>query len=118
MPRYWLALPSASLVQARGPRGPWSRDMPVQNQNGTTGRKPAAPRLSRERRHVLQILASSGHLGVTEATMMAYGSAAMLAGMACDGFVTVVADTIRTGDCTITVRRLRITDTGRKAIGD
>jgi hypothetical protein len=117
MPRYGLVRRSASLVQTRGPRGAWSRDMPVQSSKGTTGRKPAAPRLSRERRHVLQILARSGHLGVTEATMMAYGlSTAMLAGMACDGFVTVVVDTIRAGDRTIKVRWLRITDTGRKVI--
>jgi hypothetical protein len=54
---------------------------------------------------------------MTEATMMAYGlSTAMLAGMACDGFVTVVVDTIRADDRTIKVRRLRITDTGLKVI--
>jgi hypothetical protein len=54
---------------------------------------------------------------MTEATMMAYGlSTAMLAGMVCDGFVTVVVDTIHAGDRTIKVRRLRITDTGRKVI--
>jgi hypothetical protein len=54
---------------------------------------------------------------VTEATMMAYGlSTAMLAGMACDGFVTVVVDTVRVGDRTIKVRRLQITETGLKAI--
>ncbi len=93
--------------------------MPAQSSNGTAGRKSAAPRLSRERRHVLKILADSGHLGVTEAIMMAYGfSTAMLVGMACDGFVTVVVDTVRAGDRTIKVRRLRITDAGRKAIED
>jgi hypothetical protein len=49
--------------------------------------------------------------------MMAYGcSAAMLAGMACDGFITVVVDTVCPSDRTIKVRRLRITDAGRKAI--
>jgi hypothetical protein len=68
---------------------------------------------------VLKILAGSGHLGVTEAIMMAYGfSTAMLVGMACDGFVTVVVDTVRVGDRTIKVRRFRITDAGRKAIED
>ena len=51
--------------------------------------------------------------------MMAYGfSTAMLVGMACDGFVTVVVDTVRAGDRTIKVRRLRVTDAGRKAIED
>ncbi len=51
--------------------------------------------------------------------MMAHGcSTAMLAGMACDGFVTVVVDTVPAGDRTIKARRLRITDAGRKAIED
>lgn len=51
--------------------------------------------------------------------MMAYGcSAAMLAGMASDGFITVAIDTVRANDRTINVRRLRIADAGRKAIGD
>ena len=68
---------------------------------------------------MLQILANSGHLGVTEAMMMAYGfSTAMLAGMACDRYVRVVTDIVRAGDRTTNVRRLQITDTGRKAIGD
>jgi len=49
--------------------------------------------------------------------MMAYGfSAAMLAGMACDGFVTSAVDTVRAGDRTIKVRRLRITDAGQRVI--
>ena len=51
--------------------------------------------------------------------MMAYGfSTAMLAAMACDGYVTVVVDIVRAGDRTTKVRRLQITDTGRKVIGD
>jgi hypothetical protein len=40
----------------------------------------------------------------------------MLAGMASDGFITVTIDTVRAGDRMIKVRRLRITDAGRKAI--
>ncbi len=48
---------------------------------------------------------------------MAYGfSTAMLAGMACDGFVTVVIETTRLGDRTLKVRRFRITDGGRKIV--
>jgi hypothetical protein len=85
----------------------------------SSGRKPAAPRLSRERRHVLRILANSGRLGVTEAIMVAHRcSAAMLAGLVCDGFVTVLVETIHAGDRTIKVRWLQITDAGRKAIED
>jgi hypothetical protein len=76
-------------------------------------------RLSRERHHMLELLASSEDLGVIEAVMMAHGcSAAMLSGMVCDGFITVVVGTARTSDRTINVRRLRITDAGRKAIKD
>jgi hypothetical protein len=94
--------------------------MPDQSsKKSPTGRKPAAPRLSRERRRALQILASSGHHGVTEAIMMAYGfSTAMLGAMERDGYVTVVVDTVRASDRTIKARLLRITDTGRNAIGD
>src|SRR5258707_15400150 len=83
-----LPRPSANLV-ARGPKG---------------------------RRHVLKILAGSGHLGITEAIMMAYGfSTATLVGMACDGFVTVVVDTVRVGDRTIKVRRARVTGGSARA---
>jgi hypothetical protein len=120
MPRYRLAKPGASLFRARGPRGPWSRDMSAQSpKKGTTRRKPAVLRLSRERRRALHVLVNSGHLGVTEAIMMAYGfSTPMLAAMACDGYVTVVIDIVRAGDRTTNVRRLQITDAGRKALGD
>ena len=49
--------------------------------------------------------------------MMAHGfSSATLAGMASDDFIAVAADTVREGDRMITVRRLRITDAGRKAL--
>ena len=91
----------------------------VSNNGAFSFRKTATRRLGRERRHVLQILASSGHLGVTEAVVMAYGfSTAMLTGMACDGFITVVVDTVCAGARTINVRRLLITDAGRKVIED
>jgi hypothetical protein len=50
--------------------------------------------------------------------MMAYGfSIEMLARMACDGLITVVVDTVRAGDRTMSVRRLRITDGGREIMG-
>ena len=51
--------------------------------------------------------------------MMAYGcSAAMLAGLACDGFVAELVETVHVGDRTIKVMWLQITDAGRKAIED
>jgi hypothetical protein len=88
----------------------------VQSSKGTRGSKPA-PRLSRERRHVLQILARSGHLGVTDAILMPYGfSTAMLAGMVCDGFVSLAVEAVCAGGRTIKVRRFRITDVGRSAV--
>jgi hypothetical protein len=95
--------------------------MPAQSSNGAGSRKLAASRsrLSPERRHALKLLANSANLGVAETTMTAYRcSAAMLAGMVCDGFIAVVIDTVRAGDRTIKVRRLRITDAGRNAIED
>jgi len=57
---------------------------------------------------------------LTEAIMMAHGfSTAMLVGMACDGFVTVVVDTVRAGDRTIKVRRLGSrTQAGRQSKTD
>jgi hypothetical protein len=86
--------------------------------NGTRSKKSSSRRLSRERCRALEVLVRSGHLGATEATLMAYGfSTAMLAAMACDGFITVVVDTVRAGDRTMNVRRLRITDAGREMIG-
>jgi hypothetical protein len=48
---------------------------------------------------------------------MAYGfSTPMLAGMVCDGFVTVAVETVCAGDRTIKVRTFRITDVGRRAV--
>jgi hypothetical protein len=48
--------------------------------------------------------------------MMAHGfSTATLAGMASGGFIAVAIDTVPAGDRLIRVRRLRITDVGRKA---
>jgi hypothetical protein len=49
--------------------------------------------------------------------MMAHGcSAAMLAGLACDGLVRELVETVRAGDRTFKTRWLQITDAGRKAI--
>ncbi len=48
---------------------------------------------------------------------MAYGfSTPMLAGMVCDGFVTVAVETVCTSDRMINVRTFRITQVGRKAV--
>src|SRR5262245_53036609 len=91
--------------------------MPDQSSKGPCDRKSSAPRLSRERRHVLQILAGSEQLGLTEAIIMAHiVSTAMLAGMLCDGLVAVAIETACADDRTIKVRRFRITEAGRKLV--
>jgi hypothetical protein len=93
--------------------------MAAEESKCTAGRKSAALRLSRERRHVLHVLANSGRDGVTEAIMIAHGcSAAMLAGLVCDGLVTILIETVRAGDRATKVRWLQITDAGRKAIAN
>jgi hypothetical protein len=56
---------------------------------------------------------------VTESIMGAHGcSAAMLASFVCEGFVTVLVETVHAGGVTIRVRWLQITDAGRKAVED
>jgi len=48
---------------------------------------------------------------------MPYGfSTAMLAGMMCDGFVTLTVETVCAGGHTMKVRRFRITEVGRQAV--
>jgi hypothetical protein len=119
-PPYRLARPRAGLFEL-GDQGALVTTLHVSSKfKWHCSQETATRRLSRERRHVLQMLASSGHLGVTEAVVMAYGfSTAMLAGMACDGFITVVVDTVCAGARTINVRRLPDhTGAGRKAIED
>jgi hypothetical protein len=88
----------------------------------TPGKKPPARpgrRLKAEQRRALQMLASSGPSGATEAILLAHGfSDELLDGIARLGLVVVTTGTVRAGERTLSVRRLRITEVGRKAIGD
>jgi hypothetical protein len=82
---------------------------------------PARPirRLDPEQRRALQMLAISAPSGLTGDIMLAHGfSIEMLDGMAEAGFVVVVTGTVRASAGMISVPRLRITETGRKAIED
>jgi hypothetical protein len=48
---------------------------------------------------------------------MAYGfSTAMLAGMVCDGFITMKVETLRSDDLTIKVRNFQITELGGRSL--
>ena len=88
--------------------------------NGTLGKKPHAPLaqpLSSTQRRALETLASTGPRGSTESILVTLGfSNELLAGMARDDLVTVAIDTVRAGSRTVTVRRIRITDAGRRSL--
>jgi hypothetical protein len=92
---------------------------PSANLTVTTGYDVPKPRVGPERRRALQLLADVGQSGATQAIMLAHGfQTAMLAGMVKAGFVTEAIDTVRAGARMIDVRRLRITEAGRKALAD
>ena len=86
----------------------------------TPDKKPPAPstrRLSVEGRRALEMLATSGPSGATEAILMAHGfPAALLAGLARHGLVAESIGTVRAGARVIQVRRLSITNAGRLAL--
>jgi hypothetical protein len=88
----------------------------------TPDKKPPARsirRLRPEERRSLQMLAISGPSGLTGDIMLAHGfSVEMLDGMAEAGLVVVTVGKVRGGASMISVPRLRITETGRKAILD
>ena len=65
------------------------------------------------------MLAISGPSGLTGAIMLAHGfSIEMLDGMAQAGLVVVTVGKVRAGASMISVPRLRITESGKKAIED
>jgi hypothetical protein len=90
--------------------------------DSTPDKKPPASsvrRLSREERRALEMLATSGPPGATEAILMAHGfPVALLAGMARDGLVAETIGTMRAGARLLQVRRLSITDAGRRALNE
>jgi len=86
--------------------------------DSTPEKKPPC-RLSPEWRRALEMLATSESSGATEAIMLAHGFlAAQLAGMARDGLVTEAISTTRAGTRRLHVRRLSITEDGRRALAE
>jgi hypothetical protein len=78
---------------------------------------PSARRLSSEGRRALEMLINSESSSATEAILMAHGfSVALLAGMARYGLVAVTIGTVRAGERILKVRRLSITEAGRRAM--
>ncbi len=79
-------------------------------------RTPRRRRLSAQRRHVLQLLASS-QSGITETLLFAHGvTLHMLARLLRSGLATVQPEIIESGDQTIEIGRITITDAGRRAL--
>lgn len=85
-------------------------------------RKPPASskRLSREQRHALKILANARGGVSEEVLVVAHGfPAEMIAGLVIAGLATVVAEMKKAPrGLTIKIERIRITDEGKKTLGD
>jgi hypothetical protein len=85
-------------------------------------RKPPASskRLSREQRHALKILANAPRGVSEEVLLVAHGfPAEMIAGLVIAGLATVVAEMKKAPrGLTIKIERIRITDEGKKTLGD
>jgi hypothetical protein len=85
-------------------------------------RKPPASskRLSREQRHALKMLANAPRGVSEEVLVVAHGfSAEMIADLVIAGLATVVAEMKKAPrGLTIKIERIRITDEGRKTLGD
>ncbi len=72
-----------------------------------------------EWRQALQLLACSPRGATEEVLVLGHGvSHQTLAMLALAGLATVVTETLRGDGGTFTIERLRITDAGRRAIGD
>jgi hypothetical protein len=88
----------------------------------TPDKKPPTPstrRLSPEGRRALEMLATSGPTGATEAIMLAHGfPTALLAELTRNGLATGSIGTVRAGARVIQVRRLSITAAGRLALNE
>ena len=71
----------------------------------------------RTRRRALELLAGCGKQGCTEAIMLAQGfTVEFLVELVRDGLATATAERIAMGAKTIGVARVRITETGRRAL--
>jgi hypothetical protein len=78
--------------------------------------RPRRRRLSAQRRQALQLLASS-QSGITETLLFADGvTPHMLGRLLRSGLATIQRETIKSGDQTIEIGRIMITDAGRRAL--
>jgi hypothetical protein len=85
------------------------------SQSGITVR-PRRRRLSAQRRHALQLLASSQG-GITETLLFAQGvTPHMLGRLVRSGLATIQRETIKSGDQMIEIHRITIADAGRRAL--
>jgi hypothetical protein len=79
-------------------------------------RTPRRRRLSAQRRHALQLLAGS-QSGITETLLFAHGvTCHMLGRLLRSGLATIQREVIESGDQTIEIGRITITDAGRRAL--
>jgi hypothetical protein len=77
---------------------------------------PRRRRLSAQRRQALQFLASS-QSGITETLLFAHGvTPHMLGRLLSSRLATIQLETIKSGDQTIEIGRIMITDAGRQAL--
>lgn len=77
---------------------------------------PRRRRLSAERRHALQLLASSPS-GLTEVLLFAHGVRPhMLGRLLRSGLATIQREAIQSNDQTIEIGRITITDAGRRTL--
>jgi hypothetical protein len=68
-------------------------------------------------RRALELLASSPE-GATEALLMAHGfESTVIAGLVESGLATLTTEVVLAGRRPVDVRRLRLSDSGRKALG-
>jgi hypothetical protein len=74
--------------------------------------------LSPEQRRALGLLASAA-LGYSESILLAHGfTARMLGGLVLGGLATATQEIVQAGKRPIEVVRMRITDTGRRALAE
>jgi hypothetical protein len=78
-----------------------------------------AGRRALDRRHALEMVAASGPRGIPRTVLQAHGFAGdTLAELLRTGVAADVRETVRAGDATFELEQVRITDAGRRALGD
>jgi hypothetical protein len=73
--------------------------------------------LSIDQRRMLDMLNEAGPRGCPQALLLAKGfDIELLTGLVRAGLATVATETVRAGDRTLGISKVRITDTGRRAL--